>query len=730
MNTGLEIKIQKGYVTKRKYNPLAGNAVTVTQNLYIFDNPTQSYVLQEITNPDLTLYDITQDVVDLDGLDFEYSFDEIGLARYNPGSTNNITIVGDAYQLIYDWMLASPELQINYFNVFIKDTENDIEYETFVIKADNVSYDYLKGCEITLPLRQSDEKSEILNSTFINDNWQGWFADRTFDNNGNQITIPQEKKARLLHVFSVPSNVKSATLGFDLIGLGLISFIDSIPLLGSIISFDNKFQAIGTSIGAGTYLPALTIEEILTNALSKYNKTFVFDMVTTLDRVRIEYSFRDTFVIQPLGGVYYRADDPTQIVDIIKANDTSIIVKDMKGNIQTPLSSTEPLYNFAAGNFSTMTLEEFVIELCKIYSLQYEFDGNVLTFTANYERSDNIDFINNNQEDILSFTKEFSEIRVKGGALIEYEKDKYDTKSGEVAIIYDGGTGELDLDTSKGKESIAVDKKIIATDYDKIQSKFAPIGVWGDGFGEDVLESMLSSAEFLAFSFAAILAITGVSLGLEATGVPFVALGQVIAGGLILAGAIGLILFTNDAKIQVRNAFGYTFERNTLQINGDGRKSNLSLVNYPSKEYLRSGYFYTSDADKLFDDDGNFDSALAIPKYGNTYDATSKARIIFNPHFLFSRLLTGGYDCLLKKRLNMKYGMYQEQTGVDSKRVFSENIQLTLPFCKSFFFASDKINKFLRFKFQDKFYIINIKNIQISYSESIIKIKGLLSKIL
>lgn len=175
-------------------------------------------------------------------------------SNYGKGISVELTFTDQAYQFIYDHLLASPCGTLNAIDVRITDQLCDREYRLFEIKADNLNYSpFGRPCEFSIPLREADPVWHCVHKTFIWDNWQNWF------NNGSAKQHP----CFLTGIEPRPRLVNSARMGFAmfwqtnpvLVGLG-------IPLPGG----NGVFRRI---VQVDNFVDAPLIRDIISNAADK-----------------------------------------------------------------------------------------------------------------------------------------------------------------------------------------------------------------------------------------------------------------------------------------------------------------------------------------------------------------------------------------------------------------------------------------------------------------------------
>jgi hypothetical protein len=764
----MKIEIQKGYIVNTKYDTSTTPPTRIDEyGLFIYNNSTGKFEYQAQGSPDLTWIDITEYLEDSDSFDINFKYDEIGLQTRDKGSSNDITIVGEGFSIIKAWMLEKPELQINFFNVRLTDEINNIVYVNYVIKADNISYDYLKGCEITLPLRESDVITDILDSTYINDNWQGWFGEYKFIEGG--AIQPQKKVASLIHTYKVEGMVNGMSIGVNMALSYMVGLINSpfsristvvntikiFPIIGDLVSEifspidlinnaleevkNGLLESIGDDIGAGNYLPALKVNQILENGLSKFG--YQVDVSNTINFNEI----LDSYVIQPMGGLYYKAEDSRlgdEILDILNfPSGHTTIINPYTGNVETPDNG---FYRFLTGNFSTITMKQFIEEICKITSSEYFLDEDSKTLIFKSVVKSEIT-INNTQEDLLEFKKDFSELRKQAGATFEYTSDNYDSKSNDVRILYDGSTTtDINKNMSNNRDEFSSKSKINSTDsFKKIQSIFSPIGFWGDGFGNNYLEDMIKSGKTFIIMIAVMGLVSGIgtltsSIGIVGglgVGVTPTAVGggaYAPAGiffGILVAG-ISVHLLLNliiEGFGTVRDNFGYDSSKNkrfnSLQINGDGRKERISLMNRDFNNSINTN-------------SNNLNSLFTGARYG--WGLSGNTYRFRNYYYHFTSFISND-KYIYKKVLLQKYGNININ-GINGNayvQKFDENITIVLPLCEEFLKALKvnskselKINEIIKFNFDGKTYALEVKEFSVSYGSKEITIKGLLKYVI
>jgi hypothetical protein len=231
-----------------------------TGNVIVQCNPDGSaqYVPGSV---DQTWIDMTDFVRGLDK--FDLSWDKVNSgsaasAETNPGGSNydkgisvDITLNDQAYQFVWDWLLADPCGVLNAVEVRILDELCARQYRTFEIKADNLSYEPFDApCEFEVKLREADPVWHCIHKTFIWDNWQNWFIDGSTKQHPCFLTAIEPR----------PRLISSARMGLSIFG-------HTIPVVSAIFNEnDNAFRRI---LNVDNFVDAPLLRDIIQNVCDK-----------------------------------------------------------------------------------------------------------------------------------------------------------------------------------------------------------------------------------------------------------------------------------------------------------------------------------------------------------------------------------------------------------------------------------------------------------------------------
>lgn len=173
----MELRIE---VRKRQLYDLFGNPVMASGT-----NPGNITVIQGVI-PNNNWIDITDDCngIETFELTFTQRRNEVGELSNTPGvsfldiaASSKITVTGDSYKFIKDWIYDSPTSLYNSFSVRITDVGVGV-YEDFVIKRSDITYCENDVCEFSLAVKKENEVYDCIQKTLISDNHQGWFQEQ------------------------------------------------------------------------------------------------------------------------------------------------------------------------------------------------------------------------------------------------------------------------------------------------------------------------------------------------------------------------------------------------------------------------------------------------------------------------------------------------------------------------------------------------------------------------
>lgn len=144
-------------------------------------NP-QSIVATPGTIPNNNWIDFTDDVSDLYKLDLEFSemFDRDGERAIGSGvqtrSSATLNFEGAAYEFINDWLRNDVAATLNGIEVKIE-YKGCCYFTNWNIRHSQITWCEDNACNFTVNLQQTDPLYQCIETTLINDNWQGWFPE-------------------------------------------------------------------------------------------------------------------------------------------------------------------------------------------------------------------------------------------------------------------------------------------------------------------------------------------------------------------------------------------------------------------------------------------------------------------------------------------------------------------------------------------------------------------------
>lgn len=268
----LKIKIRKHQLINKQAQNVVLQCSGQNKATYVLGN-----------NPDTTWYDITDGVSGLDDLEFIIKKDDLSRKLSERSSSMDISLVGEASEIVQDWLFGTPCSYLNYFDVEITDTSCDYTYARFELKPDNMSWCDKDGCYFTLPLRESDEASVNLKKYSIHDNWQKWYSeDGTKEHPTFEVVIFN----------TVP--LLQATI------IGMYLFVTSLPGIGWLINYiGNIHDTIKENLGFGRFAAAPYVRDILKNITDKVG----LQLDTIFDAGQ---SAANDCLFIPYGGSYFK----------------------------------------------------------------------------------------------------------------------------------------------------------------------------------------------------------------------------------------------------------------------------------------------------------------------------------------------------------------------------------------------------------------------------------------
>lgn len=366
----LKIKIRRGQLKDKQ-----GNNVLVECS----GANKASYVAGSV---DGTWYDVTDDVGGLDDLKFIITTDSQSKKLSEKAASIDIDLIGNAAQLVNEWLFSTPCSYLNYFEAEITDTQCNYTYVNFQIKPDNFVYCDSDGCSYRLPLREEDNTGANLKKYSIHDNWQRWFSE---DGSKDHPTFE-------VVIFNTVPLLQSAVIGMWI-------FITSLPGVGQIIdAIGDVHDAIKENLGFGQFAPAPKIKTIIDNITQRLNISTdtIFDAG--------EFAENDCLLI-PYGGSYYK-------------------------NMNGCSPSTKYIWN----NRYIWQFSDFLDAICELYNCYWEVSNGTLTIKPFQEKLEEepIDL----STDIFSNCYSFSVTKKAAFGRYEYQVDPTDAASGQAQYPY------------------------------------------------------------------------------------------------------------------------------------------------------------------------------------------------------------------------------------------------------------------------------------------------------
>ena len=105
-----------------------------------------------------------------------------GVSNSKKSFSGTILLNGTAYQLIKQWLIDDVSGAYNSVDVMIRHIDGNAkecgEYINYIIKATDIQYCEDNICQFDVNLKQRDEPMNCIRSTFVYDNWQGWFQEQ------------------------------------------------------------------------------------------------------------------------------------------------------------------------------------------------------------------------------------------------------------------------------------------------------------------------------------------------------------------------------------------------------------------------------------------------------------------------------------------------------------------------------------------------------------------------
>jgi hypothetical protein len=207
-----------------------------------------------------TFIDVTDSIGNLDDLSLEFTLDtdnegNFTTTGFNTKKSTSGTVVFEdtSYQLLKKWLVEDVSGSINEVAVKVHDTGCDIWYEGYAIRAQDLQWCESDVCIFNINLKQKDERLNCIQSTLIEDNWNGWF--QTVPANGKKHPrFPYCNEIRpnglLVAIWLISSFM---FLVIDIILIPIILVINAVILIvNAIIAIINAIDAI---LGTGSLTP-------------------------------------------------------------------------------------------------------------------------------------------------------------------------------------------------------------------------------------------------------------------------------------------------------------------------------------------------------------------------------------------------------------------------------------------------------------------------------------------
>jgi hypothetical protein len=533
------------------------------------------------TLTDYDWYDITEDVVGIENMVFSASISETTNKISDKASTTQITLINDAYNRVYEWILSSDCSFLNYFDVKISDVEYNYEYKLFELKPDNIDLCDEDGCQMTLPLREVDALKSIVDKTIIHDNWQGWFG-------GGAKDFP------CIQVFKYFVSPQS---GVFLAAWAIINALNffTFGLIGALLDYDNIKRK---AYGFGYFLPLVPIRAILENAMAKVN----YSIETPFDSGKeLEH---DCHLVSE--GAFYK--------DFEKEEPTS------------------PSQKFIFENRSLQTIGSFLDDICLIYNMKWQIVNEklIIKFIKDIDNSEPV--VEVSQENTYSNCRNFLFNKAKGGGLYQYQKDPTDQASTTTINAYNDA---VDFD---GKTNNALLSGFFEKNFNFSSNSF-----WGDRFGSDVSQEIEGFAKIMTISFAVMLLTVSFSFLGGAPEATIASPGFLTSYGIALGAAAlltgGAIASINELKSNSQYGDGNKHFRGSLKLFGDGSINKHRIIRIDPNSADNNKKPVSIDVNSIIKNPYyNLDNVDWKNQFNNVYDTLESA---FNYQLYFDAKYKG-----------------------------------------------------------------------------------------
>lgn len=172
-------------------------------------------------------------------------------SNYDKGISLDLIFRDKAYEFIYDWLVAGLCGTINSVEVRLTDLLYGIQYRTFEIKADNLSYEpYEAPCEFEVKLREFDGVWHCVHKTVIFDNHQNWFIDGSSKQHPCFLTCVEPR----------PRLIASARMGLSI-------FARTIPVFSAI--FNENDDAFRRILNCDNFVDSPLVRDYIKNVADK-----------------------------------------------------------------------------------------------------------------------------------------------------------------------------------------------------------------------------------------------------------------------------------------------------------------------------------------------------------------------------------------------------------------------------------------------------------------------------
>lgn len=341
------------------------------------------------SNADTTIYDISSDVANLNDIEFSWDIEN----QEGDGVFGDITVSGDSFFIIREWLYCTPCSNLQSFDVVIEDTECGLIYDNYYMKADALKYCMEDECTISLTIREENDIYKQLDTTTIFDNTFGWF---------DGVSIMQYP----CFPVAIENQAAGSKLGINLLwqsmpyvaivnaSVSLILTPLGITFLDVLDSTDSAEEALGLN----NYAPAPQLRVIALNLCNICG--------LTLDSFLTEVEFFNDCWLETQGAKYH--------------NDNSV-------NGQSDNTW------FFAVNGSLMAGSEWLDIVCSFYNASWWIEGTTLKMVLNKDLDTNvIDFTSESQ----NICYEYNGIKKKALYKFQYASDE--GASGEINPLYSG----------------------------------------------------------------------------------------------------------------------------------------------------------------------------------------------------------------------------------------------------------------------------------------------------